>query len=83
LDRPHQESRAHHSGREAAYLHTDSFGAIAHLWAVYVLVSNNKAVTCGFNGIEAVKEASGWRIASIALQPESPNSPFTDGSDIP
>jgi hypothetical protein len=52
----------------------DRYGAIAHLWGLYVLRSDGKAVARGINSIEAIKEAGGWRIAGITVQAEMPTA---------
>jgi hypothetical protein len=52
--------------------------AIAHLWSFYVLRSDGKAVARGINSIQAIKEASGWRVASIMVEAESASAPLLD-----
>jgi len=52
----------------------DRYGAIAHLWGLYALRSDGKAVARGINSIEAIKAAGGWRIAGITVQAEMPTA---------
>ena len=54
----------------------ERYGNIAHLWSSYTLQSDGKQVARGINSIQAIKEAGGWRIASIVLQAESANAPL-------
>ena len=56
----------------------DRFGAIAHLWALYVLRSNGHAVARGINSIQAIRETGGWRIAAIMVQAESATAPLPE-----
>jgi hypothetical protein len=56
----------------------DLYGAIAHLWSLYALRSEGKAVARGINSIEAVKEAGGWRVAGITVQAESATAPLPE-----
>jgi hypothetical protein len=51
--------------------HIESYGNIAHLWSSYALHSDGKQVARGINGIQAIKEAGGWRVTSIMVQAES------------
>jgi hypothetical protein len=48
----------------------ERYGNIAHLWSSYTLQSDGKQVTRGINSIQAIKEASGWRVAGIMVQAE-------------
>jgi hypothetical protein len=54
----------------------DRFGGVAHLWSLYALRSDGKAVARGINSIQAVKEAGGWRVAEIVVQAESTAAPL-------
>ena len=54
----------------------ERYGNIAHLWSSYTLLSDGKQVARGINSIQAIKEAGGWRIASILLQAESAAAPL-------
>jgi hypothetical protein len=54
----------------------DRYGAIAHLWSFYELRSAGNAVARGINGIQAIKEAGGWRVAGIMVQAESADAPL-------
>jgi hypothetical protein len=54
----------------------ERFGAIAHLWSSYALLSDGKPVARGINSIEAIKEAGGWRVTSMAVQAESASAPL-------
>ena len=56
----------------------DRFGTMAHLWSLYVLRSDGKAVGRGINSIQAIKEAGGWRVAGITVQPESASAPLPE-----
>ena len=56
----------------------DRFGAVAHLWSLYALRSDGKAVARGINSIQAVKEAGGWRIAGITVQAEPAGAPLPE-----
>jgi len=49
---------------------------MAHLWSVYALRSDGKAVARGINSIQAIKEAGGWRVAGIVVQAESAAAPL-------
>lgn len=53
-------------------------GAVAHLWSLYALRSDGKAVARGINSIQAIKEAGGWRVASVMVQAESASAPLPD-----
>jgi len=54
----------------------ERYGNIAHLWSSYTLHSDGKQAARGINSIQAIKEAGGWRIASIMVQPESATAPL-------
>src|SRR5437660_2633439 len=56
--------------------HIERYGNIAHLWSSYALSSDGKQVARGINSIEAIKEAGGWRVASIMVQAESATDPL-------
>jgi len=56
--------------------HIERYGNIAHLWSSYALHSDGKQVGRGINSIQAIKEASGWRVTGIMLQAESATSPL-------
>ena len=56
----------------------DRFGSIAHLWSLYALRSDGQATARGINSIEAIKEAGGWRVASITVQAESATAPLPE-----
>jgi hypothetical protein len=56
----------------------DRYRAIAHLWGLYALRSDGKAVARGINSIEAIKEAGGWRIAGITVEAESATAPLPE-----
>jgi len=56
----------------------DHFGDIAHLWSLYVLRSDGKAIARGINSIEAVRQAGGWRVVSIMVQTESTTEPLPE-----
>ena len=56
--------------------HIERYGNIAHLWSSYTLHSDGKQVARGINSIQAIKEASGWRVTGIMLQAESATSPL-------
>jgi len=58
--------------------HLETEGGIAHLWSLYSLRSDGKAVARGINSIQAVKEPGGWRVASITVQAESASAPFPE-----
>jgi hypothetical protein len=57
-------------------VHIESYGNTAHLWSSYVLNSGGKQVARGINSIQAIKEASGWRVMSIMVQAESAAAPL-------
>jgi hypothetical protein len=54
----------------------ERYGNIAHLWSSYTLLSDGKQVARGINSIQAIKEAGGWRVASIMVQAESVTAPL-------
>jgi hypothetical protein len=54
----------------------ERYGNIAHLWSSYTLQSDGNQVACGINSIQAIKEAGGWRVTCIMVQPESPTAPL-------
>jgi hypothetical protein len=54
----------------------DRYGDIAHLWSLYALRSDGKAVARGINSIEAVRQAGGWRVVSMTVQAESASAPL-------
>jgi hypothetical protein len=54
----------------------DRYGEIAHVWSVYALHSDGKAVARGINSIQAIKGAGGWRITSLMVQAESAAAPL-------
>jgi hypothetical protein len=56
----------------------DRFGDIAHLWSLYALRSDGHGVERGINSIQAIKEAAGWRVTSIMVQPESDAAPLPE-----
>jgi len=56
--------------------HIERYGNIAHLWSSYALHSDGKQVTRGINSIQAIKEASGWRVTGIMVQAESATAPL-------
>ena len=56
----------------------ERYGNIAHLWSSYALYSDGKQVARGINSIQAIREASGWRVTGIMLQAESPNVPLPE-----
>jgi hypothetical protein len=56
--------------------HIESYGNIAHIWSSYALYSDGKQVARGINGIQAIKEAGGWRVTSIMVQAESATAPL-------
>jgi hypothetical protein len=56
----------------------DRYGDIAHLWSLYALRSDGKAVARGINSIEAIKGAGGWRVTSIMVQTESATAPLRE-----
>lgn len=57
-------------------VHIERYGNIAHLWSSYALNSGGKQVARGINSIQAVKEASGWRVTSILVQAETAATPL-------
>src|SRR5436305_8488552 len=56
----------------------DRFGTIAHVWSLYALRSDGHAVARGINSIQVIREAGGWRIAGIMVQPESATAPLPE-----
>src|SRR5258707_15778156 len=56
--------------------HIERYGNIAHLWSSYTLQSGGKQVARGINGIQAIKEAGGWRVTDIMVQAESGTVPL-------
>jgi len=54
----------------------DRYGDIAHVWSLYALRSDGKAVARGINSIQAIKESGGWRVASITVRAESASAPL-------
>jgi hypothetical protein len=56
--------------------HIERYGNIAHLWSSYTLHSDGKQVARGINGIQAIKEAGGWRVTGIMVQAESATAPL-------
>ena len=56
--------------------HIESYGNIAHIWSSYALYSDGKQVARGINGIQAIKEAGGWRVMGIMWQAESAAAPL-------
>ena len=56
----------------------DRFANIAHLWSLYALRSDGHAVARGINSIQAIKEAGGWRIATIMVQAEFATAPLPE-----
>jgi len=56
----------------------DRYDDIAHLWSLYVLHSGGNAVARGINSIEAVRQAGGWRVASITVRAESASAPLPE-----
>ena len=54
----------------------ERYGNIAHLWSSYTLQSDGKQVARGINSIQAIKEASGWRVTGIMVQAESVTAPL-------
>jgi len=54
----------------------ERYGNIAHLWSSYTLQSDGKQVARGINSIQAIKEASGWRVTGIMVQAESVAAPL-------
>jgi hypothetical protein len=60
----------------------ERYGAIAHLWSTYALLSDGRPVARGVNSIEAIRQAIGWRVTSITVQAESANAPLPK-DDLP
>jgi hypothetical protein len=58
--------------------HIERYGNIAHVWSSYALSSDGKPAARGINSIQAIKEASGWRVASIMVEAESASAPLLD-----
>jgi hypothetical protein len=56
--------------------HIERYGNIAQLWSSYALHSDGKQVARGINGIQAIKEAGGWRVTVIMVQAESATAPL-------
>jgi hypothetical protein len=56
--------------------HIERYGNIAHLWSSYALHSDGKQVSRGIHSIQAIKEASGWRVMVIMVQAESATAPL-------
>ena len=56
--------------------HIERDGNIAHVWSHYALYSDGKQVARGINSIQAIKEAGGWRVTGIMVQPESGTAPL-------
>jgi hypothetical protein len=56
--------------------HIERYGNIVHLWSSYALNSDGKQVARGINSIQAIKEASGWRVTGIMVQAESAAAPL-------
>jgi len=56
----------------------DRYGGIAHIWSLYALHSDGKAVARGVNSIQAIKQAGGWRITSLMVQAESAAAPLPE-----
>ena len=54
----------------------ERYGNIGHLWSSYVLNSGGKQVARGINSIQAIQEASGWRVTSIMVQAETAATPL-------
>jgi hypothetical protein len=54
----------------------ERYGNIAHSWCSYTLQSDAKQVARGINSIQAIKEAGGWRVTNIMVQPESVTAPL-------
>jgi len=52
--------------------HIERYGNIAHVWSSYALHIDGKQVGRGINGIQAIKEAGGWRVTSILVQAPLP-----------
>jgi hypothetical protein len=56
--------------------HIERYGNITHLWSSYALQIDGKQVGRGINGIQAIKEAGGWRVTSIMVQAETATVPL-------
>jgi hypothetical protein len=56
--------------------HIEHYGNIAHLWCSYALHSDGTQTARGINSIQAIKQAGGWRVASIMVQAESTAMPL-------
>jgi hypothetical protein len=56
--------------------HIERYGNIADVWSSYALHIDGKQVGRGINGIQATKEAGGWRVTSILVQAESATTPL-------
>ena len=56
--------------------HIERYSNIAHLWSSYALYSDGKQAARGINSIQAIKEAGGWRVTGIMVQPESATAPL-------
>ena len=54
----------------------ERYGNITHLWSSYALYGDGKQVARGINSIQAIKEASGWRVTGIMVQSESVTAPL-------
>ena len=54
----------------------ERYGNIAQLWSSYALYSDGKQVARGINSIQAIKQAGGWRVTGITVQPESATEPL-------
>jgi hypothetical protein len=57
-------------------IYLEHYGNIAHLWSSYSLHSDGKQIARGINSIQAIKEASGWRVVGITVQAESAAAPL-------
>ena len=62
--------------------HMERYGNLADIWSSYALYSDGKLVARGINSIQAIKEAGGWRVAGILVQPESAAAPLP-GESLP
>jgi len=56
--------------------HIERYSNIAYVWSSYALSSDGKQAARGINSIQAIKEAGGWRVASIMVQTESATTPL-------
>jgi hypothetical protein len=56
--------------------HIERYADVAQLWSSYALRSDGKQVARGINSIQAIKQASGWRVTSIMVQAESASAPL-------